>query len=60
MKKHIDLPVFADNDATVAAVYEYHFGALKSNVGVCSRRMVSAASSSTGLSAVLAGGNGCC
>lgn len=35
MKKHIDLPVFADNDATVAAVYEYHFGALKeSNVGV--------------------------
>lgn len=35
MKKHIDVPVFADNDATVAAVYEYHLGALKgSDVGV--------------------------
>lgn len=28
MKKHINSPVFIDNDATVAAVYEYHLGAL--------------------------------
>lgn len=28
MKKHIDAPVYIDNDATVAAVYEYHLGAL--------------------------------
>ncbi len=27
-KKHINVPVFIDNDATVAAVYEYHLGAL--------------------------------
>jgi glucokinase len=28
IKKHIGTPVFIDNDATVAAVYEYHLGAL--------------------------------
>ncbi len=34
-KSQIDVPVYADNDATVAAVYEYHLGALKgSRVGV--------------------------
>ncbi len=35
MKKHINVPVFIDNDATVAAVYEYHLGALSGcKVGV--------------------------
>lgn len=35
MKKYLDVPVIADNDATVAAVYEYHLGALKNcDVGV--------------------------
>ena len=28
IKKHINCPVFIDNDATVAAVYEYRLGAL--------------------------------
>lgn len=27
-KKHLDIPVVVDNDATVAALYEYHLGAL--------------------------------
>jgi len=35
MKKHLNVPVHIDNDATVAAVYEYHLGALAGcNVGV--------------------------
>jgi glucokinase len=35
MKKHLDVPVYIDNDATVAAVYEYHLGALAGcSVGV--------------------------
>jgi glucokinase len=35
MKKHLNVPVHIDNDATVAAVYEYHLGALAGcSVGV--------------------------
>jgi glucokinase len=35
MKKHLNVPVYIDNDATVAAVYEYHLGALAGcSVGV--------------------------
>ena len=35
MKKHINAPIVIDNDATVAAVYEYHLGALAGcSVGV--------------------------
>ncbi|NLT97790.1 MAG: ROK family protein [Christensenellaceae bacterium] len=35
MRKHLDVPVYIDNDATVAAVYEYHLGALAGcSVGV--------------------------
>lgn len=34
-KKHLDLPVAIDNDATAAALYEYHLGALAgTKVGV--------------------------
>jgi glucokinase len=34
-KKHLDIPVAIDNDATAAAVYEYHLGALAgAEVGV--------------------------
>lgn len=34
-KKHLNIPVVIDNDATVAAVYEYHLGALAgTKVGV--------------------------
>lgn len=33
--KHLDIPVFIDNDATTAAVYEYHLGSLAgAKVGV--------------------------
>ena len=35
MRKHLDVPIYIDNDATVAAVYEYHLGALAGcSVGV--------------------------
>ncbi len=35
IKKHLNVPVYIDNDATVAAVYEYHLGALSGcKVGV--------------------------
>jgi len=34
-RKHLDIPVIIDNDASVAAVYEYHLGALAGcHVGV--------------------------